>query len=366
MKLLYITNQISAAAGLERVLSIKASTLADSFGYDVHIITLNQGNQELFYKFSDKITQHDLKVPINKIGYLYQYAKQVKTKVKEIKPDVISVCDDGIKGFYLPIILNASCPIIYERHASKYISVNSKGWKAKFKFYIFSKLMHWGAKSFDSFVVLTENNVKEWQLNNIEVIPNPLSFYPSETSSLINKKIIAVGSHYHQKGFDMLLNIWASLSSKFHDWELDIYGKFDTEKTYIKLAKSLGIEHRVHFHMPVKNIGDKYKEASIYAMTSRSEGFGMVLTEAMAYGVPCISFDCPSGPRDIISNNEDGFLVPNSERDTYTHKLELLMENERLRINMGKAARLKAKKYLPNSIMQQWHHLFTNLTKQNV
>ncbi|WP_308991947.1 glycosyltransferase family 4 protein [Mariniflexile litorale] len=363
MKLLYITNQISAAAGLERVLSIKASALADTLGYEVHIITLNQGNQELFYKFSDKIIHHDLNINNSKIGYLFNYIKKIKATVKEINPDVISVCDDGLKGFYLPIILKKKYPIIYERHASKYISLNSKGWKQKLKLQLQSKLMQWGAKSFDAFIVLTKSNVKEWKLSNIRVIPNPLSFYPSETSSLLNKKVIAVGSHYHQKGFDMLLHIWATLSPQFPDWELNIYGQIDTQETYLKLAKKLKINQHVHFHMPVKNIGDKYQEASIYAMTSRSEGFGMVLIEAMAYGVPCVSFDCPSGPRDIISNNNDGFLIPPENETLFAEKLKLLMSNKQTRLKMGECARTASKNYLPNQIILQWDALFKMLTK---
>ena len=361
MKLVYITNQTAAAAGLERVLSIKASTLADSFHYEVHIITLNQGNQDLFYHFSNKITHHDLVVSGSKISYFLNYIKQIKLKIGEIKPDVISVCDDGLKGFYLPLILRKKHPIIYERHASKFISLNSKAWHNKLKIALLSKLMELGAKTFDAFVVLTENNIKEWQLSNIKVIPNPLSFYPSETSSLSNKKVIAVGSHYHQKGFDILLNIWATVIPQFPDWELNIYGKIDDNRTYVKLAEKLKIDNSVNFYMPVKNIGDKYKEASIYTMTSRSEGFGMVLIEAMAYGVPCISFDCPSGPKDIISNDTDGFLIDVGNDKKFAKKLELLMSNSEMRTKMGKNARQTSSDYLPNQIISQWDTLFKAL-----
>ncbi|MDO7171366.1 glycosyltransferase family 4 protein [Mariniflexile sp. AS56] len=366
MRLLYITNQIFAAAGLERVLSIKASALADDFDYDVHIITLNQGNEPLFYSFSNKITYHDLSIKGNTLNYIFNYISKIRDTINKINPDCISVCDDGLKGFYLPFLISKNCPIIYERHASKYISLNSNSLRDKIKHYLQNKLMHIGAKKFDAFVVLTDNNVKEWELRNIRVIPNPLSFYPHDFSTVSENKVISVGSHYYQKGFDVLLQIWATLSAQFPNWELNIYGKADDKNTYSKLAKKLKIDHQVNFFKPVKNIGDKYKESSIYAMTSRSEGFGMVLIEAMAYGVPCIAFDCPSGPKDIITNNEDGFLISNGDLSDYTEKLKYLMQNKEERSKMGQAARLKSKTYLPESIILQWHTLFTNLRLKSI
>ena len=365
MRILYITNRIDAAAGLERVLSIKASALADDFNHEVHIITLNQGNKTLFYDFSAKIKYHDINVKGNSMLYLFNYITHIKRVVKKINPDCISVCDDGLKGFYIPLILGCKYPIIYERHASKYISKNSDEINIlqRLKLKILNYLMLFGAKYFDRFVVLTSNNLKEWKLNNLMVIPNPLSFYPETVSTCANKKVIAVGSHYFQKGFDILLKIWKQVSIHFPEWELVIYGKIDQNETYLKLAKTLELEKSVNFYEPVKNIADKYNEASIYTMTSRSEGFGMVLIEAMACGVPCIAFDCPSGPKDIITNNKDGYLIKNLDMETYTNNLKMLMGDEALRIKMGKSARVKAETYLPNAIILQWHNLFTNLTK---
>ncbi|MDO5971127.1 glycosyltransferase family 4 protein [Flavivirga aquimarina] len=364
MRLLYITNQIFAAAGLERVLSIKASALVEDYDYEVHIITLNQGEKDLFYPFSNKIKLHDLKIKGKNILYISSYIRSIRTAVKRINPDCISVCDDGIKGFYLPLVLFKKYPVIYERHASKHISVNKTGWKQKLKFYFQNKIMHFGARQFNSFIVLTANNLKEWNLTNLKVIPNPLSLTPKEVSSLNQKKVIAVGSHYHQKGFDILLNIWSKIIHSFPDWELDIFGKIDKNQTYLKLAKKLNIHHKVNFYAPVKDIGSKYKNASIYTMTSRSEGFGMVLIEAMAYGLPCISFDCPSGPRDIITNSKDGYLIENGNEDAFVEKLKFLMSNKTARIKMGENAQIKSKNYLPEQIIGQWHSLFCSLRRK--
>lgn len=359
MKLLYITNQICGSGGLERVLSIKASYLADKLGYEIHIITLDQNNTPLFYDFSEKLHYHDIKTNAR----FFKYLKGIKTKVKEIKPDIISVCDDGLKGFYLPHFLKKPCPMIYERHASKDIFKNSNhsSFFQKIKLSLYNILMNYGGKKYNSFVVLTNNNLKEWKLNNLKVIANPLSFFPEKKADLINKKVIVVGSHNYQKGFDRLLKIWTKVLIKYPDWKLEIYGKIDSNKTYLKLANKLKVNDSINFHQPVKNIKDKYREASIYAMTSRSEGFGMVLIEAMANGVPCISFNCPGGPKDIITDKVDGFLIENDNIESYTNHLTLLIENSQLRKEMGEKAKSKAKKYLPEIIVPQWDLLFKKL-----
>jgi glycosyltransferase involved in cell wall biosynthesis len=366
-KLLYITNQICGPGGLERVISIKTSYLVDNLDYQVHILTLNQGKEVLFYEFSTKITYHNIEVYGNIFQYVSAYKNGIKKIIQKICPDIILVCDDGLKGLLLPLILKKPCPIVYERHASKNIFKNSDtpNFFQNLKFKVLNFLMNLGAKKFDRFIVLTNGNLKEWNLNNLKVIPNPLSFYPKEKSSLKNKKVIAVGNHGFQKGFDRLLKSWELVIDKHPDWHLEIYGKIDKNRQHIKFAHKLRLTNNVSFFEPVKNIHDKYKEASIYALSSRSEGFGMVLIEAMAYGLPCVSYDCPSGPKDIIKDSQTGFLVENGNINLFSEKLTTLIDNFELRYHMGNSARLKAKMYMPDVIMSEWHSLFTSILENN-
>ena len=147
---------------------------------------------------------------------------------------------------------------------------------------------------------------------------------------------------------------------------MEIYGKIDKEKKHIKLAEKLGISENVLFFKPVKNIQDKYKEASIYALSSRSEGFGMVLIEAMAYGIPCVAFDCPCGPSGIISNGVNGFLVPNGDITALSDKINKLIEDEPLRKSMGYKARIDVKRYLPDKIVSEWDQLFKDILSTKI
>ena len=346
MKLLYITNGISGGGGLERVLSIKASYFAEEFGYDVHIITLNDA-KETFYPFSSSITIHPIEVSRN-WKYLQNYIIKINKVVKKVQPDIISVCDDGLKGLYVPLwIKKGKARIIYERHAS--MILNGASWQ---KFW-----MRMGGHLYDKIVVLTNYNLSEWSSSNLTVIPNPVSFYPQESSSLENHQIVCVGSLSYNKGYDLLIDAWSKIASQHPTWSVHIYGKGDAS-IYQTTINQLGIQKQITFHLPVQDIESIYQQASLLVLPSRSEGFGMVLIEAMACGVPCVAFDCPCGPRDIVQNGKNGYLVKAQDTEILAKKIEILIEDKESRIKMGKFAKQTAQQYLINRIALQWKDLF--------
>lgn len=364
MKLLYITNGITGSGGLERVLSVKASLLAELYGYEVHILALNEPEgQQPFFKFSDKIIRHNLKLGGNPLNYIRSYRNGIKTMVSEIQPDVISVCDDGLKGFFVPKILGKKIPVVYERHVSKLISLAEKQGLARKAAELQFTLMNRLAKSFDAFVVLTEGNRNEWKdLNNLVVIPNPLPFYPEVSAPLTSKKVIAVGKYSHQKGFDLLLEAWAKLPQHLKDWELHLYGKQDRLQALTEQAEQLDVVGQVKFHGPDPNIEARFMEASVFVLSSRYEGFGMVIIEAMACGLPVVSFDCPYGPSDIITDGEDGFLAGSGDVAALSLKMSHLMENDALRFRMGQTAKNNVQRYRAEQVAEQWDMLFRQMT----
>jgi len=365
MKILYITNGINDSGGLERVLSIKASFLADEYSYEVTILSLNNNHLNPFYTFSNKIIMKSIKVIGNPLQYIILYIKGIRNVVSEIEPDVIAVCDDGLKAFFTPLILGKKIPIIYERHVSKLIEQHAsdgirKRITTKLKWFLMDRL----GNKFKKFIVLTEGNLLEWpKLTNLQVISNPLSFYPKESSALDSNKVIAVGKQGYQKGYDLLLPAWKIVTQKFPNWKLEIYGTFNPEENLEKLAIDLGIEKSIFLKSPVKEIEQKYLEASIYVMSSRYEGFGMVLTEAMACGVPCVSFNCNYGPSDIIKEGIDGYLAAPQNSEGLASKLLILIENDKLRKEMGLNAKQNVQRYTPNEIVPLWDKLFKNLVK---
>ena len=289
--------------------------------------------------------------------FFFRYIKELNQKIKCIQPDIIIVCDNGLKAFTIPFILKTKIPIIFESHGSKFIEEKRNN---KFQFLTKVKLLFkdYSANKFTKFVALSNESLKEWNVINGVVIHNPLWFKTNQFSDLKSKRVIAVSRHSYEKGLDRLLLIWKKVIEKHPEWNLDIYGKSNIDLGLQKLAQSLNISNHIAFYEPVKNINEKYLDASFCVMTSHYEGFPMVLIEAMASGLPCIAYDCPCGPRAIINNDVNGFLVENGNLDSFVQKIELLIEDDNRRIQMGKNAQKSTEKYDIEFIMLQWKLLF--------
>ena len=362
MKILYIVPKINNEGGVARVLSVKANYLIKKLGYEVHILTQNKGNFPLFYSFSKKIFFHDMILKGSYFQFINEYRKALKNKIKAISPDVILICDNGMKAYMIPFILKTKIPIIFESHGSIYIEEKQKH---KFQFSTKLKLLFkdYSANKFTKFIALSNESLKEWNITNGVIIPNPLWFNTNQFSNLKSKRVIVVSRHSYEKGLDRMLKVWQKVIQKNPEWMLDIYVKPNDNREIQTLVNSLNIRGNVMFHEPVKNINDKYIESSILVMTSRTEGFGMVLIEAMACGLPVLAYDCPVGPRSIITNNENGFLIEDGNVNLFVEKLNLLIENENLRIEMGNKAKENSNRYNLDTIMLQWKNLFEGLIK---
>lgn len=363
MKLLYIVPSINDAGGVARVLSAKTNYLIEKWGFEIHILTQNKGNSSLFYFFNPKIVLHDMILEGNKMNYLLNYKNELQKHCKQINPDVIIVADNGLKAYLVPFFLDKMTPLVFESHGSKFIAEQKQSehvWsKLKMKFKLFIK--EFGAKKYTRFVALSDESLKEWRITNGVVITNPLCDFPKKLSDQSSKKVIAVGRHAYEKGFDNLLKIWKKVVEDYPDWVLEIYGKSDEKFELRKLANNLNLTENIVFHEPVQNINDKYSEASFYLMTSRFEGFGMVLIEAMAAGLPCVAYDCPCGPRNIIDNEKNGFLIQNNNEKDYINAVKTLIEDKELRIRMGETAKSVISEYNLDEIMQSWNQFFREI-----
>ena len=363
MKLLYIVPKLNNEGGVARVLSLKLNYLVENFGYEVHVLTQNHGNVPLFYSFHEKIVFHDMMLEGTIFNFFNCFRKSLKSKIQSIQPDVIIVCDNGLKAFTIPFIRSAEIPIIFECHGSKYIEEKhlNSNWISKIINALKYKFKDFGANKFSKVVALSNESLKEWNMNNGLVIPNPSWIQNENISDLKPKKVIAVARNSYEKGLDRLLIVWQKVVAEHPDWILDIYG--DSVIDLRSLVIDLGMEFNVNLNEPVKNISEKYLASSFYVMTSRSEGLPMVLLEAMASGLPCIAYDCPIGPRSIIKEGENGFLIEDGNADSFVQKLKLLIEDENLRMQMGKNAQEGVKKYDLEIIMEQWKSLFESLVK---
>ena len=187
-----------------------------------------------------------------------------------------------------------------------------------------------------------------------------MPFETSENPDLTAKTVLCVGRISTDKGIDRLLNIWAKVSSEFPDWKLRLIGDV-VDKELLKQINDLRIDESVEIKKATRNILDEYLDSSVYVMTSRFEGLPMVLLEAISVGLPIVSYTFKCGPRDVINDGVDGFLVEEDDKKTFVEKLKLLMSDEKLRTEMSKQAKINSKRFSEEVVMNKWNNLFNEL-----
>lgn len=376
-RICYCTPALYSAGGVERVVTTKANYFAEHFGYEVTIIVTEGNGHNSFFRLSKSVEVINLRIafedlwnkPFFKKIWLYSkkqqlYKKLLKRELLRIKPDItISTLRREIN--FLNDIQDGSLKI-GELHLSR---SNYRGIEDGESFFLKQLFSKWWKKGIisqlrrlDKFVVLTDYAVKDWpELDNVQMIPDPLPIDGISQNRSDIKRIISVGRYSNEKGFDLLLKTWSIVERECPDWKLDIYGMGDPTP-YVKLMDDLSIDQRrCHLRSSLVDVESEYLESSVFVHPSRSEGFGLVIVEAMSCGLPVVSFDCENGPRSIISDGIDGYLIPSFNIRFFAERIILLIKNENLRRQMGEQGRLKSQQYVIGKIASQWKNLFDEL-----
>lgn len=373
------TPALYSAGGVERVVSVKTSYFADILGYDVTIIVTEGKGKPLFFPLSERVKVTNLGInfeelwhqPFYRKVFLYlkkqfQYKKLLTSELMRIHPDItISVLRREIN--FITKVKDGSKKV-GELHVNRKNYRNFEAGDTNVVKWLFAKfwmrnlIKH--LKELDGMVVLTESEKVAWpELSNVNVIPDPLSFSRKECSSLTRKRIISIGRYAYQKGVDMLLQAWAKIEKDYPDWELVYFGQGD-KTPYDQQMNELGIDTcRCLLNDKTSDVMKELQDSSLFVLSSRFEGFGMVLVEAMACGLPVISFDCKSGPGEIISDGEDGYLVLADDIDGLAGKMSYLIANPELRTRFGRNAFQNSSRYNIDGVAKQWVQLFNKLTK---
>lgn len=380
MKIVYCTDSICYEGGLQRVTLIKANALAEIETNKVYIIVTDNKKKPLI-PLNNRIQLIDLEINYfeddykSKINILkgiiikrYTHKKRLTIILNRIKPDIIISTGTSEKNFLGKIKIQSNPIKLREIHMPKnyrLISANNT----------FEKLIAFGGNFFDykinikhynKIIVLTkEDHIRNWKNSSkVEVIPNPftpISINSSEGKR--EKRIITAGRLVHIKNFSSLINAWNKIHHLHPEWKLEIYGEGALKKELQNQIKDLNLKKSVQLKGHSNNIYNEMSKASIFALTSISEGFGLVIVEAMACGLPVVSYACPCGPKDIITEGKDGFLVEVNDEVTLANRINILIENENLRKRMSEEAQIKAKQYKIENITSMWMDLFQILTK---
>lgn len=377
LKIAYITPQLYTADGVARVLTMKANYFAENFNYDITIILTEGKEKPLFYQLSDKIHVVNLDLNFEEIWHqpflkkiLIYLKKQRKYKylltreLMQLRPDItvsllrreinfINEVKDGSKKIGEMHILRSHFRNFEKNQTNGFKELFSKYWNYK----LIGKL-----KQLERMIVLTEKDCKAWtELDNVIAIPNPLPFTPKTISPLTEKRVIAVGRYYQEKGFDLLLESWAKIYKSHPDWRLEIFGDGD-KAMYEEIRDKLGIPPSCCIlNGRTNTIEQEYVNSSIFVCSSRFEGFGMVLVEAMACGLGVVSFDCPWGPSSILANGEDGILVENGNTDSLAEAIKSLMDDSDKLNTLAKNAIVNVRRFQMDKIAYQWKELLENL-----
>ena len=374
LKIVYCTPALYMAGGVERVLTLKANYFAEHFGYDITIILTEGKDKPLFYPLSDRIKIVNLDVNFEELWtcsfvkkvfvYLSKqriFKQRLTAELMRIRPDItVSLLRREIN--FINDIKDGSRKIgeihINRANYRNFKSDNENCLKRLFaKYWSHSLLGH--LRKLDSLVVLTDKDREAWtELNNVVTIPDPLPFTPTKSSLQTEKRVIAIARYSYEKGMDLLLQAWAEVERQCEDWRLDVFGDGDTS-SYEHLIDNLGIDrNRCGLNARTNDVEREYCNSSIFALSSRFEGFGMVMIEAMACGLPVVAFNCPWGPQEIVNNGEDGLLIEAGNVSALAKGLRSLMSSPEKRKSMSEAAQKNAQRFKIEYIAQQWQQLF--------
>lgn len=382
MHIAYCIPSLHLAAGMERVLTAKANYLVKEYGYKVSFITSRMKGRNPAFELEPTIKIYDLDIdytsnnrysPLIRIWKKYKMRNLHQHKMEKllmsIKPDItvstfieeetfITKCKDGSKK-------------IAEFHFCKgYKKIlphmfHYPWWAVLSNYYTSWVDEHIRMPRFERFVCLTSEDAKAWDggSNRMRYIYNMFPWKSEKLSSLEEKVVIAIGRLDPQKGFDLLIPIWAKVSLSHPDWKLHIYGEGPERGTLESLIEKYSLKDKVVLMGNCKYMSNAYLSSSILVMTSRFEGLPMILVEAKMYGIPCVSYDFPCGPKDTIEDGVNGFIVPNGDSEMFSMKLARLIDDENLRKNMGMAQLNDLERFSPEMIMPQWKTLFEEVVK---
>lgn len=380
MKIVYCTDSICYAGGIQRITIAKANALSQIEGNEVWII-VTDNKQKPVLPIDKKV--HIIDLDINYFeddwkskfhilkGILIkrkQHHKKLENVLNQINPDIVISTGTSEKNFLPKIKVNSTPRFIREIHCTKNYRMLAATNLFEKTLAILGDLFDYSLfiKNYDKIVVLTdEDKNTNWKNNpKITVIPNPLTSPCKEQSTLNEKKVIAVGRLEYQKNFQSLIKAWTHVAKKHPEWQLEIWGEGSKRVELENLIAKLNLKKHVFLKGYTYDIQSQMLKASIFTLSSIFEGFGLVIVEAMSCGLPVVSYACPCGPKDIITEGEDGFLVNVNDELTLANQINVLIENEELRKQMSKKAIVKAEHFNIKNICSMWMDLFKIISKK--
>ncbi|MFM9403632.1 glycosyltransferase family 4 protein [Myroides odoratimimus] len=339
--IVFVVSSMEERSGLERVVATLVNGFVERYNNKITVITRDLEDSEYGFEVDNRVD----KVAFS--GNLYVFLKKVQDFIRVNRPSCVISNNMGRLTLALSVLS-------YKQYGTIFISyehvaaISSPKWVQVLKRIVYKKV--------DKVVVLSSNDEGEYKRfhNNVYKVVNPLPFeLGSYAYTKESKRIISLGRLTNQKGYDLLLRAWKIVEIDYPEWSFHVYGKGEDLEDLLKLRDDLGIK-RLIFEGLSLDVKEVYNNASFYVMSSRFEGFGMVLIEAQAFSLPLVSFNCPHGPSDII-NNSNGILVENGNIKELAVAIRKLIDDRELRVEMSYDAFESAKYYTIDNVCKSWN-----------
>ena len=376
MKIVYCFSHLVHVGGIEAISFFKANALAREGTTSVWILHTERLDASPF-EISTEVQRVDLGIRYSENTWPFplnilllglkriRHKRRLRLALAQIQPDI--VISTGGQDFGLLPQIKGPWKTVWEHHFTKYFK--RLGARTK-RDRLLARMGEWRdsrtLKRYDHIVVLTREEYRRYwsDWKNVSVIPNPVRFKPGPPSSLSAKRVLAAGRLSQEKDFSSLIRAFSYVHPLFPDWSLDIFGDGAERNRLLSEVERFGLHDAVHLPGATKDVRKEMVSSSLLVCSSKYEGFAMVIAEAMSCGLPVVSYACPCGPKDLISDGDNGYLVPVGDERALADRMGRLMEDAELRKRMGAAALETAKLYREEQITERWMALFEKLMQE--
>lgn len=357
MHIVYLAERIDITGGIERSMTTRVNYLIKKYNYKITIVCTEKNTGIPAYDIDDSVSiifLDSLTTKWSVVGRIYLRFQQANMILNNLNPDLIISVKYTLHNLFFKLLPSKSKLISEMRETKENYNQNKNhSIKTKLNSYIRDYIL----KNQDVMIVLTEADKKSWNFSNIKVVPNPQTIESKEVSNLLMKQVLAIGRLNKVKGFDKLIEVWNIVNKAHPDWNLKICGEGEEYQYLSSRIKQLNLQNNIILTNKFVSVVPEFLNSSIFVLTSQFEAFGNVLVEAKTCGVPIVSFDAPNGPKEIIVQGKDGFIVELNNIEKMAEKIIYLIKNQRIRTQMGRFAKNDSMRFSVKTILELYNYI---------
>ena len=353
MNILFLEGDMSRKGGTERMTAMIANALSGT--HRVFVVSLKSEAEHVFFSLADSVLHTVLSPAAGKLGILLQI-RQIHRFLLDHQIDRVINVDTGMSIYGIPAVWGTKAKVITWEHANYFNNWGSR---------IFPYIRRFAARHSDAMVVLTEQDKENYETHipskvPVYVIANPVQ--PHEFSyDASSRMILSAGALLPIKGYDRAIEAAKRILPSRPAWKWVICGEGPERERLERLIREAGLERQMFLPGTVRDMESQYRRAAVVVITSHMEGLPMVLLEAKSYGLPLVSFNIMTGPRDIIEDGVNGSLIPPDNVGVMAEKLSSLMDHEEFRVSFSAASQNGIENFEWKRVLGQWETLLVSL-----